>query len=163
MTICEPIPELTQEVARAIWKYSPATGVFKFIHSRGSRCGGHIAGCLDTKGYWRIAYKQRYIRAQNLAWLWVKGEWPTFEIDHRDRIRSNNKWSNLRPATRSEQVINSDIRSDNKTGFRGVYFDQNKWHAVITFNKQRYYLGTFSSAEDAASARALKLIELLNE
>jgi hypothetical protein len=45
-------------------------------------------------------------------------------------------------------MMNSDLRSDNKSGVRGVFFHKQsrKWRVQI----QQKYFGSFSSAEEAA-------------
>jgi hypothetical protein len=44
------------------------------------------------------------------------GNWPDHEIDQEDRNRSNNRWSNLHPATRWQNAANRSIQSNNKLG-----------------------------------------------
>lgn len=54
-------------------------------------------------------------------------------------------------------------RSDNTSGFRGVYQASNgKWKAGIGLQKKRYYLGTYSTFEEAVSAR-IRAEELLHD
>lgn len=73
----------------------------------------------------------------------MTGEWPEKEIDHKDTNRLNNKWSNLREATASENMRNRKVKSDNQTGVKGV--------CVAPNGKFRVYLqlGTFDTIEEA--------------
>jgi hypothetical protein len=84
----------------------------------------------------------------------MTGEWPSKEIDHCDGNKSNNKWSNLRLATKSQNQANSRIHKNNKSGVRGVHWhSQSKtWRAMIKTNMKYTYLGSFKSKKDAASA-----------
>jgi hypothetical protein len=76
-----------------------------------------------------------------------------FGTDHKDRNGLNNRRANLRPATQSQQMANSRLlRSNNTSGFRGVYFFGGKWKARIEANGKEKHLGTFDSAIDAALA-----------
>jgi hypothetical protein len=77
-----------------------------------------------------------------------------FQIDHVDRNKLNNQRENLRYATRSQNSINSKIRIDNKSGFKGVSWSMSKmkWMAQITRNKKRNTLGYFLNINDAESA-----------
>ena len=75
-------------------------------------------------------------------------------IDHKDRNKLNNKRSNLRIATKSQNNSNINMRSDNTSGFTGVKRAKSgKWVAQITHNKVRLHLGTFDKICDAIDAR----------
>lgn len=75
------------------------------------------------------------------------------EYDHIDRNPLNNRRSNLRICTKSQNSVNKKIQKNNKTGFAGVEFYNNKWHASIRFNNIRHYLGSFLNKDDAIIAR----------
>ncbi len=87
------------------------------------------------------------------------------DIDHINRDRLDNRRSNLRSATRSENNANAKIRKDNTSGHKGVYWhsDRNKWTAEIAMNKKRTYLGIFVDIEDAVAARKAAEIKLFGE
>lgn len=76
-------------------------------------------------------------------------------VDHKNRITNDNRHSNLRIATSSQNRINSSIRKDNSSGYIGVYFHKltNKWAASININKKIVHLGTFTNLQDAITAR----------
>jgi len=89
------------------------------------------------------------------------------EVDHKDRNIHNMQESNLRPATRSQQIANTGIRSDNTSGYKGVRLladrpRTNPWEALVTKNNVSYRKA-FSTAEDAARWRDRKAIELFGE
>lgn len=70
--------------------------------------------------------------------------------DHRNRNPLDNRRSNLRVATPRQNAINRSMRSDNKSGYKGVYFLKNqtshlKWVAMIDGE----FLGCYSSPEEA--------------
>jgi hypothetical protein len=71
----------------------------------------------------------------------MTGEYPDrkFEMDHKDRDRSNNRFSNLRLATTSQNQANVGLRKDNISGFKGVSWEkaQNKWRATIAAGGER--------------------------
>ena len=79
-----------------------------------------------------------------------------FEVDHRDGNRLNNRRENLRYATHSQNGLNTAIRDNNTSGFRGVSYcsERGNWEAYITVAGQRKNLGRFSSKFEAAAARA---------
>ena len=82
----------------------------------------------------------------------MTGQWPKEEIDHKDTDKNNNKWVNLREATHAENNQNSDVRRDNPLGFKGVKRQRNRFTARIVAGKNRYYLGSFLTVEEAAKA-----------
>jgi hypothetical protein len=76
-------------------------------------------------------------------------------VDHKDRDKMNNRKSNLRICTRAENALNYGTKSNNTSGFTGVYLIKrsNKWQAIITKNKKVYHLGCFDNYHDAVIAR----------
>lgn len=81
---------------------------------------------------------------------------PGFEPDHKNLNRLDNRRSNLRVATRSEQVMNQRLKCNNRSGFRGVAWskEKNKWLAYITKDGKRRTIGYFDDKRSAAICRA---------
>ncbi|BCH32630.1 hypothetical protein MesoLjLc_45600 [Mesorhizobium sp. L-8-10] len=102
--------------------------------------------------YWRITIANKNYLAHRLAVLYVTGEWPPDLVDHWDNDGLNNRWSNLRMASRSQNAANSPVRSDNKTGYKGVSRRGKRFVAGIEFNGKRKTLGTFDTPQDAHAA-----------
>lgn len=90
--------------------------------------------------------------AHQLAWLYVYGVWPN-HLDHKDTNNQHNWIDNLRESTKSQNGMNTKLRKDNSTGYRGVYYNKiNKnYNAYININGRRISLGTFITAEDASN------------
>ena len=90
-------------------------------------------------------------KGQRLAWLLHTGKWPKKQIDHINRVRDDNRFENLREATKSENQINSGMYKNNKSGYRGVHFSKadGKWAATLRRDGRTRYLGVFSSAKEA--------------
>lgn len=76
-------------------------------------------------------------------------------VDHIKHNTVDNRKSQLRIVTRSQNSINAQIRSNNKSGITGVYFypKTQKWTAEIKVNKKKIFLGYFQNMEDAVKAR----------
>jgi hypothetical protein len=76
-------------------------------------------------------------------------------VDHINRNPLDNRKVNLRIADKSENRINSSIRSDNTSGVIGVSFlkDRNRWNANICLYHKSIYIGDFKTREDAIIAR----------
>lgn len=77
-------------------------------------------------------------------------------VDHIDRNPTNNCYANLRPCTKAENVINSKLRSDNTTGYRGVSYHKASGSYQVRINivrknkNIRLNLGLYLTAESAA-------------
>jgi hypothetical protein len=150
---------LTYERLREVLHYNPETGSFTWLVKRckGKIQPGDTAGHVcKTHGYVFIRLDDVLHRAHRLAWLYMTGEWPKDGVDHWDRDRANNRWGNLRPATQAENGQNMKLRRDNKTGHKGVFWEEErqKWRASIVKDQRTHLLGRFESAEEAASAYA---------
>ncbi len=133
--------------------YDPITGVIRWKMQRGRQRVGSVAGCVTSTGYRYISIDGQFYLAQRLAWLLISGEWPEFEVDHRDRNRDNNAKSNLRPATRIQNTHNTSLRSDNTSGHAGVSYGHGKWVARMVHEGKSSYLGRFLDKADAVEAR----------
>ena len=77
------------------------------------------------------------------------------EIDHINHNKLDNRKSQLRIVTRSENQQNRRINKNNNSGVTGVYYDPEakKWIARITTNNKRIHLGIFDNKDDAIEAR----------
>ena len=146
-----PTPERVREVLR----YTKSTGVFTWLVTRSHAVAGSRAGTITTQGYRQIGLDGGSYRASNLAWLYVTGSWPKHEIDHKDRDQSNDRWKNLRAATRKQNCENNGLRKDSSTGVRGVHLFKRtgRWTAYINHNGKRYHLGYFIKKADAQKER----------
>ncbi len=147
--------QITQARLKKLVHYEPETGVFTHLVSRQGCRAGDIAGCEDADGYWVIKLDQKRYYAQRLAWLYMMGVWPTDEVDHRDRKRLHNRWTNLRPATDKQQAENHNLHSNSTSGFRGVTWREKKqrYEASIRHKGAYYSLGLHGTIIDAVAAR----------
>jgi hypothetical protein len=123
--------------------------------------GRKICG-RNTGGHLRVSVKNKIYFAHRVIWKMVTGADPIDEIDYADGDPANNSWINLREAARAENGSNTRISSRNKSGVKGVCFNQEKqkWRAEIQANKRRHTVGYFDdiqSAEIAISAVRIKL------
>jgi hypothetical protein len=92
--------------------------------------------------------------AHRLAWAFVNGEFPKSDIDHVNGIKTDNRIENLRLATRSENQCNRGKHANNKSGFKGVNWNQSvkKWAARCMVNGKRTHIGYFDDVALAAAA-----------
>lgn len=149
-------PELTAEKLRELLHYDQETGIFTWKVSTSNRVKvGDVAGCPDGHGYLLISVQSRLYKAHRLAWLYVSGTWPTDQIDHINRNKTDNRITNLRDVTQKQNLQNKSKRSDNTSGYPGVSWHKSysKWVARIKHNYKDIHLGYFSILEAAISAR----------
>lgn len=105
---------------------------------------------------WKDGYHELRAWDSNLEqMIWMHWLIAGKEYDHIDRDPMNNRKSNLREATQSQQCQNRNKTSRNNSGFVGVcsYSNCNCWRAYISIDKQQIYLGSFANKEDAIKAR----------
>ena len=102
---------------------------------------GSIAGAKNVTGYWQISYKSKKYKAHRLIWLW-HGFDLTDEIDHIDGNKLNNNIENIRAVNKNQNQWNAKIRSDNKSGVKGVLWHNRdkKWVVSIRlFGKAKHF------------------------
>ena len=100
-----------------------------------------------------IEIGQKAYSAHRLAFLYMDGKFPENEVDHKNRLRDDNRFENLRLVTRLENQKNKGIYKNSTTGVTGVYTRGNKYRAYIAVASQSYNLGTFDKFCSAVNAR----------
>lgn len=150
---------LTAERLREVLSYDPETGEFRWRVSNSPRAqAGALAGSAASTGYRDIRVDKQLYRSHRLAWLYVHNTWPANEIDHINGDKADNRLTNLREATSSQNKVNQvRLRADNSSGLRGVSWSaaNQKWLAKIRHQGQQKNLGYFQTKEQAAEAYAL--------
>jgi len=144
--------ELTHSRVRERLDYDPKTGILSWKKGTGRRgtLKNGRAGTLNTKGYRQVHVDGKTYRAGRLIWFWMTGEWPTHLIDHINRDRGDDRWANLRQATHSENAINRPLDHKNKSGYKGVRKEGNRWRATIYKDYRPIHLGFFPTPEEVA-------------
>lgn len=136
--------------------YNSKSGFFTWIKKHKPNCIiGSVAGVKNTQGYITISFRGKQYLAHRLAYWYVNGKFPRNQIDHKNRIRTDNKWINLREVTNQVNSKNSGLKSNNKTGYSGVHFrkDRMKYQVQIMYKNKRICVGHFKEISDAVKAR----------
>ena len=155
------VEPLTQDALRQLFNYDPLTGIFRWklrdhddfasdrARSANRGIAGKQAGSIAVNGYVQIGIGRKKYFGHRLAWLWMTGKWPEQDVDHLNGRRDDNRWSNLRSATRGQN-------HQNRVGHEmtGVTWHSRtkRWRAVIGVNGRQHELGMYSTPEEAASA-----------
>ena len=128
-------------------------GVLLWKKDRGNQIkAGMPAGKADH-GYVSVHLKGRQYPAHRLIWA-MHGNVPAVTIDHINRNRSDNRIENLRAATKNQQLFNVGLRSDNRSGVKGVSWHKysNAWRGQVYFQGKSYHAGIFKNKDECIDA-----------
>ena len=118
------------------------------------RWAGTEAFHTSQRGYRFGTLDGKYCAAHRVIWKLMTGKEPPPIIDHRDQKKGNNRWGNLRAATKPQNCINRKPSPFNSTGYGGVHKHRNKnrWVAQLGCRGKKRYLGIFDSPKKARTA-----------
>lgn len=116
------------------WKTNPSPNVR----------AGDKAGHFLKSGYVAVRINKRARYAHRLIFAMFHGFMPK-KIDHIDGNKANNKISNLREATVSQNGFNRKISVNNTSGVKGVFFNKasNKWQVRLYVESKAKYFGEY--------------------
>lgn len=161
-----PSNTLTQLRLQELLSYDPETGIFRWIVGRrGHAVTGKPAGHRSKAGYNLITIDGVRYQAHRLAFLYMEGAFPPNDVDHINGARTDNRFRNLRHATRSENLANKIVTKLPSSGVKGAYFHPKtrKFTAAIKINGRIKYLGIFATAEQAGEVYDLAAIAAFGE
>lgn len=155
---------ISHEELKRLLHYDPETGVWTWLCGR---LHGRIAGCIDKSrgNYLFIMVKRRKYRAHLLAWFYMTGSWPSHLVDHRDRKKNNSAFSNLRPATKTQNATNANLYSNNTSGFKGVYLNRKtrSWRVEINHGGKKLGFGSYACRPAAHFVHLVEYDRLFGE
>lgn len=158
---CEELHRLFSydaETGELLWRIRPSNRAVR-VHP------GDAAGTIGEKGYLVVGIARAYFLAHRLIWKMVTGCDPEDQIDHRDLNRANNRWINLRPASNGPNLANSKLRRDNKSGVKGVCWEESHkaWSAQIAVHGKQRRIGRFKDFDAAQTAITKERLRLHGE
>jgi len=148
--------KITQERLKELLTYDENTGMFTWAIDRNNRRKkGDIAGCYTKRGYLTIVADGKNYTAHQLAWLYTYGEYPTYQIDHINGTKDDNRICNLRDVKQSVNCKNQRKPKRNTSGVIGVYWHKRdkRWTASIKVDGKYINGGSYLEFSDAVNAR----------
>ena len=130
-------------------------------NSWNARFAGQPAFISDRNKYARGKINKKKYDAHRIIYLHAHGYMPE-EIDHENGIRDDNRISNLREVSRSENAKNAKKKRNNTSMVTGVYYNKKrqKWVGGVTSKYKRHYCGQYDTIEEAERAVIAKRKEL---
>lgn len=117
----------------------------------GFKQGGYIA-----IGFQRGSQPKRYFRRSNIIWWAHTGKWPTAIIDHRNRIKTDDRIDNLREATTQQNALNCEMPPGGRGLPKGVCYDpgtnKKRPYKANLVDRGKKFLGRFATVEEATKA-----------
>lgn len=147
---------INQKKLKKLFNYNEDTGVFTRRVSVGNCKAGNTVGYVNSKtGYMSVVIEKRSYYIHRLAWLYKYGKFPKNQIDHKDRVKTNNRIENLRDVTHSENQKNKNRNKNNISGTSGVIWNKSReeWQSSICVEGKRKHLGWFKDIDDAIASR----------
>jgi hypothetical protein len=148
-------PTQEQEQLRQEIHYDPETGEFRqMTTARGvTKPSFRIGTIRPSTGYIQIRINGVVQQAHRLAWFYMTGVMPDFQIVHKNGIKHNNRWANLERRTSTR--VDKKAGSENGSGVAGVTWDKprNQWRVRTRVNGKSKHVGMFKELNDAIEAR----------
>lgn len=152
---------ISHERLKELVRYDPETGEFWLLQTKSRQLVNKLPYLLGQKPstYRQSMLEGRVYRHNILAYFYMTGEWPPagMEVDHEDRDILNDRWSNLRLLSKTENIRNqSETKDHTKSGYTGIAIKNSglkRFKAYIRVDTKLKHLGSFLTLEEALTAR----------
>jgi len=105
---------------------------------------GYVRFCINYNG------KQFKLRGHIVSWIIFNNKYPEKCLDHINKIRSDNRIENLRPANYYQNVLNTSPNDNKSSQYKGVFWSKNKWRTVLRIGGTKFHCGYFNDELEAA-------------
>lgn len=145
---------ITQQYLLSILSYNEETGLLNPLSSNATnqyKSGRYIAIQVDRKPY----------QAHRIIWMMKTGSFPDNFIDHINGDGHDNRWSNLRAATQSQNNMNRRTPKNNKLGIKCVFYDKSKDRYVVKICKK--LISRHKTLQEAIHAKEIAIQKIHKE
>jgi hypothetical protein len=147
---------IDQEIVRKLFYYDAESGMLLWRNgNRRNVKPWQEAKASNGHGYYTAKINGKTYLVHRLIWLYVHGSFPHKYLDHKNRIRNDNRLCNLRDVNTTDNAQNISLPSHNKSGHIGVSWikSHNCWTVFVKVNKKNKWLGYYKNLDDAVAAR----------
>ena len=145
----KPLELPDYEKVNALLEYDPETGFFTWKKSKGKAKVGKRAGYRRSGAYRLIGIEGKHYPEHRLAYLLMTKLQPPTDlvIDHKNEIKSDNRWENLQLVTIGENTCKKREPKCYQVNTRnGITWYQ----AIYTLNGERHTCGIYKTPEEAS-------------
>lgn len=140
--------DLSADRARELFRYDPDTGILYRRHATREKVGK-----AKTNGYLVVGVNGVQYQVHRIAWLVMTGAWPQGSIDHINRVRTDNRWCNLRDVPQSVNARNHHLVVK-RAQMIGPVRDGDAWVVVLPHYRTTRTIGPFATSAEANAAFA---------
>ena len=147
---------LTYERVRELFDYRSDGFLIWKVHKASRAKIGDVAGTKVTNYYSAVSVDYQRYYTHIVIWLWHKGYMPEGEVDHINRIKSDNRIENLREVSKQCNMRNTGNQKNNRSGVKGVWSHPswgNVWRVGIKVNRKNHRIGSHRCFDEAVLHR----------
>lgn len=158
------VSNLTNTRALECFNYDTETGNLIWRVSNSNRIKvGDVAGAVMPNGRRSTSVDGEHYLVHRLVWFHQKGEWPRYNVAQVDGDYLNTRIENLVEETPSQTIKKTELRSNNKTGVKGVTWDEakNEYAVFAYIDGKSIFHSRHKSLEAATEASKEALLGII--
>lgn len=147
---------IDQDTIKKLFYYNADSGILLWRKGNGRNVKPWQQVKSQNKhGYFCVKISGKTYLAHRIVWCYIHGHFPIGDIDHKNRIRNDNRIVNLRDVSRTDNCQNISLPKHNKSGHIGVSWIKSHtlWTVYVKVNKKNKWLGYYKDLNRAIEAR----------
>lgn len=147
--------KINQKLLHKYFIYNIETGIVTCKLPQHKHQINGVIGYMGNTGYLLTGLGKNTYLLHRLIWLYMTNHMPE-QVDHINHNKLDNRWTNLREVSNTDNSKNCSVSKNSVTKINGVSViaTSGKYRAYITVNKKQIHLGVFVNKEAAIRARA---------